>query len=180
MAKKDKVEKPAPAEAAAPTSRKVPVKAALILAGVLFLEGAVISTAFLLAGGPADAQANGPSPDLLAEYERPVEVLVVQDRFPNNKRGTTYIYDTRIFLVTRKKHEETITKQIQSMQAQISDDVRLIISQAEPSQLVEPTLATLKRQIRAALDQRLQPDEQGRSCIEEVLITKFIQIRASI
>ncbi len=170
----------ATAEATPQQRKKLPLKTVLVLAAVLLLEAAAISTAFLVAGGPAGAQAQGITPDHEAELQQPAELLVLEDRFPNNKRGTTYIYDTRIFVVVRKKHESDIAKQIESMKAQISDDVRLLISQAEPSQLLEPTLATLKRQIRAALDQRLTPDEEGNSRVDEVLVTKFIQIKASI
>jgi len=176
MAKNAKTESTPVPEA----KKKLPLKTVLILVGALVLEAAVIAGVFMLAGGPTRAKAEGAVEDRQAESHRSVELLVIEDRFPNNRRGVTYLYDTRVFVVVRKMHEEDTTRFIESAKAQISNDIRLIISQAEPSQLLEPTLATLTRQIRAALDQRIPVDEEGKSRIEEVLIPKFIQIKANL
>ena len=66
------------------------------------------------------------------------------------------------------------------MAAQISGDIRAIIGLAEPNHLLEPTLATIKRQIRSALDKHLGRDEDGNSYVDEVVITKFTQFRADM
>ena len=66
------------------------------------------------------------------------------------------------------------------MAAQISADIRTIVSRAEPNHLLEPTLATIKRQIKAALDKRLGRDEDGNSRVDHVVITKFTQFRADL
>jgi len=66
--------------------------------------------------------------------------------------------------------------QIGLKNAQISADIRTIISQAEPTHLHEPTLATLTRQIRKALDDRFSVEtEDGSPVVEDVAIPKFSQ-----
>ena len=158
----------------------MPVKTLLLLGGVLLIEAAVITVAFVAFGSPAKVKAEGAEVDEQAIQEQPVEELVVAGRFPNTKRGRTYIYDTEVFVVVKRKHHEKIKEKIEGMAAQINGDVRVIIGRAEPNHLLEPTLATLKRQIRASLDQRIGVDEDGNSRIQDVVITRFTQFRADL
>lgn len=160
--------------------RKLPPKALLILAAVLVIEAAVISGVFLVAGKPADVKADGAAEDEAAIAEQLVEELVLADKFPNTKRGRTYIYDAEVYIVIRRKYQIQIQDELKSMTAQIGADVRTIISRAEPNHLLEPTLATIKRQIKASLDDRLGRDENGQSRVEQVVITKFTQFRADL
>ena len=160
--------------------KKLPIKTLLILAAVFVIEGVVIATVFVVAGKPADVQADGAVEDLASMAELPVEEMVVADKFPNSKRGRTYIYDTEVYIVVKQKRQSEIRGQLDSMAAQISADIRTIVSRAEPNHLLEPTLATIKRQIKAALDERLGRDEEGLSRVEKVVITKFTQFRADL
>lgn len=162
------------------TKKKLPIKTLLILGAIIIIESAVIAGVFLVAGKPADVKAQGASADEVALAEEPIEELVVAEKFPNTKRGRTFIYDTEVYIVVRRKHQPEVTGKLQSMAAQISGDVRTIISRAEPHHLLEPTLATIKRQIKAALDERLGRDEEGQSRVEQVVITKFTQFRADL
>ncbi len=159
---------------------KLSLKTLLILAAVLVIEGGVIAGVFLMAGKPADVKADGAAQDEAALAEEAVEELVVADKFPNTKRGRTFIYDTEVYIVVRRKHQMEVQAKLESMAAQISADVRTIISRAEPNHLLEPTLATIKRQIKAALDERLGRDENSQSRVEHVVITKFTQFRADL
>lgn len=160
--------------------KKLSLKTLLILGAILVIEGAVITGVFLIAGKPADVKADGAAEDEAALAEEPVEELVLADKFPNTKRGRTFIYDTEVYIVIRRKHQIEIQDKLKSMAAQISADVRTIISRAEPNHLLEPTLATIKRQIKAALDDRLGRDENSQSRVEQVVITKFTQFRADL
>lgn len=162
------------------SKKKISIKALLILVGLLVIEGAVIAGLFMAMGGPADVKAQGAAEDEAAQAELPVEELVVAAKFPNTKRGRTFIYDTEVYIVVRQKNQAKINEQLQGMAAQISGDIRAIIGLAEPNHLLEPTLETIKRQIKAALDDRLGRDEQGESYVEQVVITKFTQFRADL
>ena len=132
----------------------MPLKTVLILAAVLIGEGVMITAAFMMYGGPANVQADPAVADEAAKAEQPVEILVADQRFPNTKRGRTYLYDTKIFIVVKRKNEEQITAKVELMSAQISSDIREIIGHADPNHLLEPTLATLRRQVQA----RDEPD----------------------
>lgn len=169
-------------EAAAEQSsekKKLPVKTALILAAVLLIEAGAISAAFLLSGGPANVQAEGAPDDVLAQAMQPVEVMVLAEKFQNTRTGRSYLYDTEIFIVVQRKHQERLDSVIESSRAQISTDVAAIFRRAEPAHLLEPELSTLTRQVRASLDDRLGYDEDGKPYVQEVLI-KCMQFRADM
>ncbi len=162
------------------SKKKLPLKTLLILGAVLVIEGVIIAGVFMVMGQPADVKAEAAAQDEAAIAEEPVEELVVEEKFPNTKRGRTFLYDTQVYVVVRRKHQETIRTHLDEMAAQISGDIRTIISRAEPNHLLEPTLATINRQIKAALDERLGRDEEGHSRIVQVVITKFTQFRADL
>jgi hypothetical protein len=165
-------------ESKAPSRRRLPIKAALILGAVMVIEFLILGSVFVLMGGPADVKADPAKADLEATAEQPVEEFVIADKYPNTKRGRTYLYDTEIYVVVKRKSQDKVKELIKSMTAQISADVRTVIGRAEPNQLLEPTLATIKRQVKAVLDERLGMDEDGRPRVQEVVITKFTQFRA--
>lgn len=162
--------------------RAFPLKALGILLAVVLIEGAAISTAFVLSGRPAAVSASqGAEKDEELSLDKPIEELVVSDRFQNTRTGRTYLYDTEIYIVVRKRHHERVKQAMEARKAQIRQDIRTIISRAEPSQLLEPTLATLTRQIQAVLDDRIGHDtEEGQSLVEQVLITKCTQFRVDM
>lgn len=161
---------------AAETGKKFPMKTLLIMVGIVVIEGAAISAAFLVAGGPSDVNADGLAIDAAVEAEKPVEVLVVSDKFQNTRSGKIYLYDTEIYIVIRQKHKEKLDGDLESMSAAISTDIATIYRRAEPAHLTEPTLATLTRQIKSTLDNRFKKDEKGDSIVQEVLIRKCTQL----
>jgi len=171
-------EAPPKPEADKAPKKKLPLKTLAIFASVMLLEGGVIATVFMLSGQPAQVKGESAA-DLVAQQgEKPVELMVIEDRFQNTKTGRTYLYQTEVYVVVKQKHKDVLSKRIEAMQAQIKDEIGLIIRRAEPAHLLEPTLATLKRQVNAKLDELLGPDEAGNSRLEKVLIPKVTQYRA--
>jgi flagellar basal body-associated protein FliL len=161
--------------------KKLPLKTIAVLIGVLLIEAGAISAVFLLAGGPADVKGDAAAADKEAQANRPVEQLVVEEKFQNTKTGRTYLYETEIYIVVRQKYQADIEKELESKRAQITTDISTIFRRADPVHLLEPTLATITRQIKAALDERLEPDEDtGESRVMEVLIRKCIQFKADL
>ena len=158
----------------------LPMMTLAVVGGALLLQIGVIAAVFFLAGGPAPVQAQGAVPDELANANKPVEVLLVKGKFQNTKTGRTYFYDTEIYVVVKRKHQEQVTGYIDSMTAQISEDTSIIFRRAEPSHLLEPTLNTLKRMLKASVDEKFGRDEEGLPIVEKVLITKFSQYRADV
>jgi flagellar basal body-associated protein FliL len=175
MAEKDKKEQ------AQTSKKKLPLKTIGVLAAVLLIEAGAISAVFLLAGGPADVKGDSAAVDKAAIANRPVEQLVVEEKFQNTRTGRTYLYETEVYIVVRQKYQKDIEKELESKRAQITTDIATIFRRADPVHLLEPTLATITRQIQAVLDQRLEPDEDtGESRVMEVLVRKCIQYKADL
>lgn len=173
----------APAAEAAPAAgaaKGLPIKSLGILAAVLVIEAVVISAAFLFAGRPAEVKAEGAIKDDTAHLDEAVEIALVAEKFQNTRTGRTYIYDTDIYILVRRKNEAKVNERLESMAAQISADIALLFRKAEPAYLLEPTLATITRQIKASLDLRLGLDPEGHSMVQEVVIKKYTQYRADL
>lgn len=159
-----------------PGGRRVPIKAILILLVALLIEGIAISAAFILSGGPAQVHADPAAQSEADLAEKPVEVMVIADKFQNNRSGRSYIIDTEIYVVVRRKHESTVGTNLKEMEATVASDIAMIFRKAEPTILLEPTLSTLTRQIHATLDERLGLDAENKPIVDQVLIKKFTQI----
>ena len=164
-----------PAEAA--PKKGMPMKTILIMVVVLIIEGLAISGAFMFSGKPAAVHAEGLAKDAAADGLVPVEKLVIADKFQNNRSGKTYLYDTEIWIVVQKRNEDKVDEQLEAMSAQIASDIATIFRRAEPAHLLEPTLATITRQIMASLDDRIGRDAESKSLVQEVLMKKCIQYR---
>jgi len=173
----EEAKKPDTAAAADAGKKKLPLKTLVLLAAVLLIEGVAISTVFILAG-PADVKAEGALPDPQALLDQPAEVLVLADKFQNTRRGRAYLYDTEVFIVVATKNKQPIEASIEAKKAAITADIATIIRKAEPAHLMEHELATLRRQIHAALDKRLGYQPDGTPFIQEVLITRCDEYRS--
>ncbi len=169
----------APVAAAPARAGKSGAKVAMLVLLVVVLEAATVGVTMMLSGGPKTAEGQVIKPDAQAEEGKQlVELKVIHDQFPNQRTGRTYLYDTEIWVVVHQKDADKVKKMIDAMQAAISADVAVIFRQAEPAQLLEPTLATLTRQIKACLDARIGKDADGNPIVQQALITKCIQFRA--
>lgn len=158
---------------------KLPLKAILIVAGILLVEGIGISTAFMLASKPSPVSADPAALDAEALANQEVEELVVSDKFPNSKMGRTYLYDTEVYILLRRKHRDRVMNDLQNMNVRVSSEIGTIFRSIDPLLLEEPTLATLRRQIKAKLDELFGKDEQsGLPLVEDVLIRKCTRFRA--
>ncbi len=164
-------------EQSAEKKKRFPLKTILILAGVLVLEVATVVVVFALKPMPPDVIADSTIVKDGGEEEQ-IEELLVEEKFSNLLRGETIIYDTQIYITIRRKHQETARGQIDMNQARISSDISTIIARAQPAHFAEPTKATLKRQIKAAVDQRLDVDLDDNPIVEEVHIIKLIPYKA--
>ncbi|MAX25504.1 MAG: hypothetical protein CMJ19_13470 [Phycisphaeraceae bacterium] len=158
---------------------KIPMKAIIIVASILILEGIGITTAFMIAGKPSPVQADPAALDAEALANQQVEELVVSDKFPNSKMGRTYLFDTEVYILLRRKHRDRVMNDMQNMNVRVSSEIATIFRSIDPLLLEEPTLATLRRQIKAKMDEMFGKDEQtGQPLVEEVLIRKCTRFRA--
>lgn len=168
------------ADAAEPEKKKLPLKTVIVLAAALLIEGVAISAAFIFAKGPEPLKANATLSEELAEEEKEVEVLVIEEKFQNTRTGRSYLYDTEIYVMIRQKYSTKIDETIQGMQAQLSTEIATIFRRSEPSYMMEPDLATLTRQVGAVLEDKLGDDDDGEPFVLGTYIKKCIRIRADM
>lgn len=173
MAEADNKNQAAPEE-----KKKLPIKTILIVAAVLLIEAVAISAVFVFSGGPGEVKAQDMANDPALVAEQPAEVLVISDKFQNTRVGRTLLYDTEIYLVVKQKHRAEVEQTLEQLSASIKSDIAAIFRRAEPAQLTEPDLATVRRQVRSVLEERLGKNDQGESVIQEVLIPTCTQFRA--
>ena len=176
MAEQPQPEQPQPTPA---PKKGPPFKTILILLAFLVAEAATVVLILSIAGRPPDVQAEDPRHDEMLLLEEPVEELVVEDKFVNQKRGETIIFDTEVYVVVQRKHQERVQQDIEMMRARITTDIANIVRKAMPAHFHEPTHATLARQMKAALDKRLGRDPiDDETIVKEVLINRLIPYKA--
>lgn len=159
------------------------LKAALMVAAVLALEVGTIAGTMYLSGGPVPVKGQTLRNLKKGELNEIVEVKVVEGRFPNRRTGRTYLYDMEIYLTVRKADLKEVKEALKARSAHIRTGVRAIVASASPKYFREPTLATLRRQIKNMLRKYISketttsPDEQP--LVRDVLITRCIPFLAN-
>ncbi len=175
---KNKDAAPAAEEGAKKT---LPIKTLIVLLVALLIEGAAISAVFMIAKGPEPIRADAGLAEDLADEERQVEVLVIEEKFQNTRTGRSYLYDTEVYVLISKKYVDDVEANILGMKAQLSTEIATIFRRAEPSYLMEPNLATLTRQVGAVVVEKLGTDSvTDEPYVQGTLIRKCIRIRADM
>lgn len=161
------------------SGRASTIKALAILLAVLVLEGATIGVTMWLSGPGSVAAEATDAAEAEAEDEV-VELQVVQERFPSMRSGRQILYDMEVYITVQKQDnkEDRIKQRLEARRAQIIMEIATIVRRAEPSYFNEPTLATLRRQMKSVLDERLGTDAEGNPVVQEVLITRCTPFRA--
>lgn len=167
------------APAAEAPSRKLPIKTLLVVLVALVVEGVAIAGVFLMSGGPSPVQADPMAGEVVAAGERPHEVLVIDGKFQNTRSGRPYLYDTEIYIVVKQKYVDEIEQRREQFQAAIRSEVTTIFRRAQPAHLHEHELATLTRQIRAAMEERFGYDPSGEPYVQDCFLAEFKEFSAS-
>lgn len=167
------------AEAEQP-AKKFNLKMAIVLGVVMLLEGLAIGVAFWIVGGPSEVEATTAVNDPEAEQNRPTELLVTAGKFQNTRTGQPFLYDTEIKITVKSKHEKAALALIDSNEGKISDRVTTIFRRAEPAHLNEPERQTLKRQLKATLNDLMGTTPDGDTFVLEVIIPNMKQYSTDI
>lgn len=148
----------------------------IVIAALMLGEGiAVFLLAQVLSPTPASALAGDPdsadggqgqpaSGDL-------VEVDLAECRPSNKMSGKFLTFHIRVSGLVEAKNREAVQEMVRSKQARIDDAVNVVVRAAEPSELNEPGLETLRRRLRYELG-RIFGDEL---MIRQVLIPQMLQ-----
>lgn len=147
-------EKPEGSEA--PT-KKSGMKFALITVALLAIEGGVLFAVFSL-GGPKDAQATHAETTKAADPgDDPCEVPVFNGPLFNDRTGINYGFKVEVFVATKARHRDAITKKIEDSKAALRAEIAGIWRMASSDDLADPLFESLRRRIEAKLMERLNP-----------------------
>lgn len=111
------------------------------------------------------AESADPSVEELAEVD------LAECRPTNRITGKLVSYHLRVSALVASGGKEAVVAIIKAKRGRILDRINFVIRSAEPAQLAEPGLETIKRRIKAELDELLDDDQ----LIRAVLIPEFLQ-----
>lgn len=170
-AEKEKPKPEAAATAEAPPKGK-PIKVIAIVAVLMAVEGVAV---FMIASmtGPKHAEAAKHVEGVdQTDHEAAVEIQLVDDRFQNMQTGRVWVWDSEIVLKVKTKNEAFVTKVLETRSAEMKEGVALIFRRAQHSQLKEPGLETVNKQLSVYLNEIIGKDGEGHDRIERVVIPK--------
>jgi len=144
------------------------------VAAIMALEAGVIFLAVkFFGGGPAPVEAVGLVEGTSAGLSDETEMLVVKFKAPNMKSGKTFLYDMEVYVRVKNDKLEQLKNVLETYKATIEDRLNRVVRSAEPEDLREDGLQTLRRQIKHELGQIIGDEK----IIEEVLIPRCTPFR---
>lgn len=173
------------------SKKKPPLKMLIVLGVVMLVEGLAIAGAFMLAGGPSDVEATTQGEDAESKENQPYEVIVISGKFQNTLSGQPFLYDAEIYITVKRKYalemsdegeEEPgiVPNMIAGMEARINSEVTTIFRRAQPAHLNEPDRQTIKRQLKAALNDLLGQDPDGEPYVLDVIVPNMTRFSTDI
>jgi len=129
-------------------------------------------------GGPEKVEASDALIDIETDENRPVEILVLQDRLPNQSTGRIWLYDTEIYVQVRSSDKEAVEKIFEERGAEVKTGIREIWGRATAEDFKEPRLEKLTTQTREYLNRIIGDGPDGTPLIQKVLIPKCNGFRA--
>lgn len=155
---------------------KTTMKALVLVGVVLLLEGLTIGLTMYF-GGSDSAEAQGLQAQANIEANKPVEIMLIADKFDNRMTGRVLTYDTEIFVEVKSRNESHVNEYIENNTAQLRDVIAAIFRGAEHVHLKEDELGTLKRQIGAVLEDHFGVDDQNEPIIQKIYIPRCRELR---
>jgi len=149
------------------------IKTIAIVAALMIIEGAGV---FFIVGStmrkPTESKAGELHGEDEAKLDALVELPLVEDKFQNMTGGQAWIWDAAVFVKVKKRDEEKVTEVLQARAAEIKEGIAYIFRRAQHSQLKEPGLETMNREISAYINEIVEKTPEGASRIDRILIPK--------
>jgi flagellar basal body-associated protein FliL len=149
---------------------KKPVAAIAVVAILMLAEGAGVYM-FVGRTGPQPVAAAVEGKED-AQHDATVEVPLIEDKFQNMQSGRVWVWDSELVLKVRAKNQEFVAKVLEDHAAEIKEGVSQIFRRAQHSQLKEPGLETINRQVSSFISQMIGKDGDGKERLERVVIPK--------
>lgn len=105
-----------------------------------------------------------------------VELIMCEISTFNRKEGRLYVYNAEISVLVAAEDQERIERFVEVRSLSIKDRIQVVFRSADPKDLNDPSLDTIKRQVQFELNNLLG----GKELIREVLISKLLQSRANL
>lgn len=160
-------------EAAEAPAKKKPTKLIGMVAGLMIVQGAAVFMVARMTGpqaaAAAEAHLHGAPQD---DHEKTVEIPLIEDKFQNMQTGRAWIWDVSIVLQVPAKNQEYVDKVLGERIGEVTEGVGQIFRRAQNTQLREPGLESLNRQIHAYVSGILGKDADGHDRFRRVLIVK--------
>lgn len=153
-------------------SRMVPI---LVVLALMVGEGVGIAV-LIKAISPTPAFADATETDGEDEdvnRDGSVEIELAECRPSNRLSGKFVTFHIRVSALVPNDQFDYIEGLVRARKARIEDGVNTVIRSAEPKQLSEPGLETLKRHLKREFDRILGDDQ----LIQEVLIPQLLESR---
>ncbi|GMU36575.1 MAG: hypothetical protein KJ057_11010 [Phycisphaerae bacterium] len=166
---------------AAPKKSNLPIF--ILVGGLMVIEGVgVFFVANLLGGDPVDAAAEtveAVKSEEELKWENPpdskeAECVVTECKPVNVLSGKVVYYSVRVSILVPREKLAGVQKMVEQHKGRIEDAVNTVIRSAESRVINEPTLQTLKRQLKGEIARILQDEE----VILDVLLPELIQMGA--
>ena len=159
---------------AAPPRKKLPIKTIGVVGGLMLAEAAGV---FLVVGAlkpkPTEAEAAAIHGEHEQNLDEIVEIPLVEDlSIQNMQTGRVWGWKISVYLEVKVKNEEFVVAELSRRDAAIREGVSMIFRAAPLSQLKEPGLETLHRQITAYVNKVIPEADDAGSRVERVLIPK--------
>ncbi len=170
---------PEPQDSSQPAATKGRFKPIIIVALLMLVEGVAIFALMSMITAPPEASVaaedDGTAQDLLHLADEAEVELCEVDAF-NRKEGRLYVYHIQLSALVAVQDVETINRFVEVRSASISDRVQVVIRAADPQHLNDPSLETIKRQIKFELNNLLGSEE----LIRDILVAKLLQSRSNL
>ncbi|MFG0251556.1 MAG: hypothetical protein ACF8NJ_01630 [Phycisphaerales bacterium JB038] len=161
-----------------PEAKPKGLKTMVLVAALLLIEGAGIFAVMKFMGGPSPVQGVEMNLEAEAELNRLVEVLVIQEKLPNQSTGRIWLYDTEIYISVKAKHQDEVQKLLTDRAAEVRTSVRGIWAKAHHEDFKEPQLQKLTTQAHDYLSKLVDGGQTEEPRIAKVLIARCNGFRA--
>lgn len=169
----------AKAESPAPEKKKLPLKTIVIVAALMVAEAAgVLAFVGITDRKPQAVEAKELHDDELHDTEKTVEVQLLADKFQNLQTGRVWFWDAEIVMVVKTRNEAFVKSEMERRRAEIAEGVSTIFRKAQHSQLKEPGLETINRQVGSYMNRVMGKDADGEDRIVRLIIPKCRGIQA--
>lgn len=143
-----------------------------IVAALMIAEAGVVFGVMSMMSSPNKGHAATVEGDADAASEALVELQLVEERFQNMQTGRVWMWDVAIYLKVKAKHEAHVTNTLEARSAEVKEGISMIFRRASHTQLKEPGLETLNRQIAAYTNEIVGVDADGQPYISRILIPR--------